>query len=101
MAGALSRLQKAMASGVAPTPFIGAGFSSAATGGAECASWSGLLLDGIKACERMVSPLPQGWALRMKEQLDNADAVTYVAAADEITRRLRAVRQGREFATWI
>jgi SOS-response transcriptional repressor LexA len=86
------------------TPFVGAGFSSAATvatAGAEYASWQGLLLDGIKVCERYCAPMPSGWSERMKEQLDNADAITYLAVADDVIRRLSAVHQGREFGSWL
>jgi SOS-response transcriptional repressor LexA len=102
MTEAPARLQDAMSDRKArPTPFVGAGFSSAATNGAAHASWRGLLLEGIKVCGRVGSPMPPGWASRMKDQLDNADAFTYIAVADEITRRLRAVRDGREFATWL
>jgi len=103
---ALVRLREAVANrnddeGPTLTPFVGAGFSSAATGNAEHASWSGLLLDGIKVCERLCVPMPSGWSERMKEQLDNADTITYLAVADEITRRLSAVRQGVEFGSWL
>jgi SOS-response transcriptional repressor LexA len=104
MTEALVRLREAVANrneGPTLTPFVGAGFSSAATSGAEHASWSGLLLDGIKVCERLCVPTPSGWSERMKEQLDNADTITYLAVADEVTRRLSAVRQGQEFGFWL
>jgi SOS-response transcriptional repressor LexA len=100
MTEALARLREAMTGKTRLTPFVGAGFSSAATSGAAHASWRGLLLDGIKVCERVNAPMPSGWAGRMKDQLDNADAFTYIAAADDITRRLRAVREGQEFGSW-
>jgi SOS-response transcriptional repressor LexA len=45
--------------------------------------------------------MPPGWPDRMREQLDNADVYTYISVADEVTRRLRAVRGGREFGTWL
>jgi hypothetical protein len=101
MTEALDRLREAMAQKPLPTPFVGSGLSSAATGGAAHASWRGLIADGIKVCERVVSPLPPGWASRMRDQLDNSDVISYIAAADEITRRLRVVRGGREFGYWI
>jgi hypothetical protein len=97
---ALGRLREAVRQ-KALTPFVGAGFSSAATGNAPCASWRGLLLDGIEVCEQVVSPLPQGWADRMKDHLDNADMFTYVAVADDITWRVRAIHEGRDFHSWI
>ena len=34
----------------------------AVTGGAAEASWTGLLKDGIRECERIAWPLPPGWA---------------------------------------
>ena len=104
MTEALNRLQEAVAGKDYPpplTPFVGTGFSLAATGGADHASWRGLLLEGIKVCQRVGSPMPQGWPDRMREQLENADVFTYIAVADEITRRLGAVRRGREFGTWL
>src|SRR5208282_731665 len=104
MTEALDRLREAVAGKDHPpllTPFVGTGFSLAATGGADHASWRGLLLEGIKVCQRVGSPMPPGWPDRMREQLDNADVFTYIAVADEVTRRLDAVRGGREFGTWL
>jgi SOS-response transcriptional repressor LexA len=101
MAGVLARLREAMTEEVAPVPFAGTGISVAVTGGAQHAGWRGLLLDGIEACRRVVSPLPAGWADRMKDQLDHGDLVTCTTAAEEIAQRLRTVREGREFGTWI
>ena len=37
----------------------------------------------------------------MRDQLNNGDVISYIAAGDEVTRRLRAVRGGREFGHWI
>src|SRR6266571_3003963 len=88
---ALARLREAMASNARPTPFIGAGVASAVTGGAACASWHGLLLDGIEQCRQRV-PVPPGWANRIRE---------YLASADEIRRRLEARAEGRDFGSWL
>lgn len=104
MTEALDRLRAAVAKKQGPpplTPFVGTGFSLAATGGADHASWRGLLLEGIKVCRRVGAPMPTGWPDRMREQLDNADVYTYLAVADEITRRLRSVRGGIEVASWL
>ena len=98
---ALERLRRARTAKAPPIPFVGAGLSSAVTNGVVQASWRGLLLDGIDLCERVISPLPRGWAGRTKDQLDNADAITYLAVADEIQRRLRAVGGTREVDSWI
>jgi hypothetical protein len=101
MSLALDRLREAMASEPPLTPFVGAGLSLAATEGAAYASWRGLLSHGIEICEQVVSPLPPGWAGRMKDQLNNADVFAYVAVANEIAPRLRASRGGREFSSWM
>ena len=101
MADALDRLCAAMTSKSPPTPLVGAGLSVAVTNGAAQASRLGLLLDGIQVCERVVSPLPPGWAGSMKSRLRNADLFTYLAVADEVARRLRAVHEGEEFDSWI
>jgi SIR2-like domain/Peptidase S24-like len=97
---ALDRLRAAMASDARPTPFVGAGVASAVTGGAACASWHGLLLDGIEQCRQSV-PVPSGWANRMREHLASADAISYMAVADEIRRRLEARAEGRDFGSWL
>jgi hypothetical protein len=98
---ALGRLQAAMASeDVRPVPFVGSGVASAVTGGAPCASWSGLLLDGIEQCRQRVS-VPSGWAERMRKHLASADAISYMAVADEVRRRLEARAEGRDFASWL
>ena len=67
MAGgdSLTRLRTALASDLPPAPFVGAGFSVAVTGSMAEASWTGLLKDGIRECERVVSSLPPGWAGRV------------------------------------
>jgi hypothetical protein len=101
MTEALDRLREAMEGMSPPTPFVGAGLSLAATGGATHASWRGLIADGIEVCERVVSPLPPGWAGRMRDELTYGDVISFIAVADEVTRRLRAVRGGREFGYWI
>jgi SOS-response transcriptional repressor LexA len=101
MTEALNRLRNAVGDDPPLTPFVGAGVSMFATNGAESASWHGLLLSGIEICRRVFSPLPPGWAARMRGQLDNADVFTYLAVADEISRRLHEVWEGREFDAWI
>ena len=98
---ALDRLREAMVSKSPPTPFVGAGLSLAITNGVAFASRRDLLLSGIEVCERVGLPLPSGWAGHMKDLLNDADVITYVVVADEITRRLRAVRGGKEFDSWI
>lgn len=105
---ALKRLRKAVAESKAMpingplrlTPFVGAGVTSAVTGGAACASWRGLLENGIDRCEQLV-PVPTGWADRMRANLATADAISYMAVADEVKRRLKRRAEGRDFASWL
>lgn len=100
MDNALDELRAAMDSRLGPTPFVGTGLSLAISGQPQ-ASWRGLLLDGVEVCRQRVSPLPHGWADRMKDELDNADVFSYLAAADQIVRRLRAIEDGKVFDSWI
>ena len=100
MTEALDRLRKAIDKRRL-TPFVGAGFSMAATNNAAHAGWRGLLLEGIEVSERIVAPLPQGWASRLTDQLENADAYDYVAVAENIASRLRAVRNSLDFNGWL
>jgi hypothetical protein len=58
-----------------------------------------LLLDGIEQCRQSV-PLPPGWANRMREHLASADAISCMAVADEIRRRLEARAKGH-FGSWL
>ena len=92
---ALDRLYEAMAedSPVSQlTPFVGSGVSVAATGGNPHASWSGLLLDGIEVCERLIPGLPFGWADQRKGLLVSADMHSFIALAEDIGPRLREIR---------
>jgi SOS-response transcriptional repressor LexA len=97
----LTRLRDALASNLPPAPFVGAGFSVAVTGGMAEASWIGLLKDGIRECERVVSSLPAGWAGQMRDQLENTDTVNCIGIADQIVRRLREVGGGTGYDSWI
>lgn len=96
----LTRLREALASKLPPAPFVGAGFSVAVTGNAQ-ASWTGLLKDGIKECERVVPLLPPGWAGQMRDQLENADMINCVGIADQVVWRLRDVGGGTGYDSWI
>jgi len=87
---ALERLREAMKAEHPPVPFVGAGLSMAITKNKPTASWTGLLRDGIKECEREVAELPPGWANTMNALLDHSDAIQYISVADQIRRRLYA-----------
>jgi SOS-response transcriptional repressor LexA len=95
------RLHEAMADDPRPTPFVGAGFSAAVTGGAECATWKGLLESGIDVCQRQCPDFPEGRGAWLKQGLEETDADGYLTVADEINRRLRPIGGGREFASWL
>jgi hypothetical protein len=100
MDNALDELRAAMDSKTRLTPFVGTGLSLAISGQPQ-ASWRGLLLDGVEVCRQRVSPLPRGWVERMKDELDSADVFSYLAVADQIARRLRAIEDGKVFDSWI
>ncbi|MGH7868514.1 MAG: SIR2 family NAD-dependent protein deacylase, partial [Candidatus Dormibacteraceae bacterium] len=98
---ALAQLQKALQTELPPVPFVGAGLSVAVTGGAAQASWVGLLEDGVKECERVISPLPQGWGSQMRDQLEHADMINCITVAEQIVMRLHRVDGGSGFSLWI
>src|ERR1700728_4269146 len=97
----LTRLRAAMAGKPAPVPFVGAGFSSAVTGGEPCATWRGLLLDGIGVCAEKAPGLPDGWADNREAMLNEGTADSYILVADEIRKHLGPVRDGWEFRSWL
>lgn len=100
MIQAYDRLLEALADPTL-TPFVGAGLSAAATGGEQCATWHGLLLDGVETCVREVADLPDGWAATKTKDLDSGDMVSYLSVAEDISLRLRNFHEGREFDSWI
>jgi hypothetical protein len=80
---------------------VGAGVSVAATGGAACASWTGLLKHGVARCEALVShSLPTGWAKRLEQEIESGDIDDLVGAAEKISRKLQAP-DGPEFRRWL
>jgi SOS-response transcriptional repressor LexA len=98
---ALERLREAMKADHPPVPFVGAGLSMAITKNKPTASWTGLLRDGIKECEREVSQLPPEWANSMNALLDHSDVIQYISVADQIRRRLYAAGGERRFDSWL
>lgn len=97
---ARDRLRKAL-KGTTLTPFVGAGLSAAVTGGKPCATWRGLLLEGLEVCQREDSSLRDDWAAGKKNDLDRGDMASYLSVAEEISYRLRNLHEGREFDSWI
>src|SRR5262249_20283337 len=96
-----SRLRAALRADEQLTPFVGAGLSSALTGDALCATWRGLLTDGVDTCKRWVEEAPDEWAEDMKKRLKRHDKHSLLSAADEVSSRLREPHEGREFKSWI
>jgi SIR2-like domain len=78
---------------------VGAGVSMGATGGAETASWVGLLRDGIKRCEHFGAP-PKGWGDRQREALEHGDLDDLLGVASQIENRLDAP-DGGEYSAWL
>lgn len=96
-----SRLREALRAGERLTPFVGAGLSSAMTDEAPCATWRGLLSEGIDTCKRWVREEPEEWAEDLKKQLKRRDKHSLLSVGDEVSRRLREPHEGREFKSWI
>jgi SOS-response transcriptional repressor LexA len=93
------QLREAIRNG-ALTPFVGAGLSSAVTGNVPCATWQGLLLDGVDACKEGDPRLPAHWADTMKKLL-TGDMNDVLSVGDQISRRLRGRLEGRAFKSWM
>jgi SOS-response transcriptional repressor LexA len=95
------RLREAMAGDPRPTPFVGAGFSAAVTGSAECATWLGLLNNGIDRCKRAGMPdFTDEVAEALRTLLKGNNINGFITVADDISRRLRNQR-GKIFGSWI
>ncbi len=79
---------------------VGAGVSISSTDNAPCASWTGLLHDGVKRCSDVLTNLPNGWDKRAKEDIDSGDLDGMLASAEKISSRLGAPTGG-EYRTWL
>lgn len=77
---------------------VGAGVSIGATANAPCASWVGLLDDGIRRCEALFgSSLRPGWSNARRDCLQSGDVEEMLSTAELITRTL-----GKgEFSRWL
>jgi hypothetical protein len=78
----------------------GAGVSVAATGGDCLASWTGLLRHGVERCGEVAGSLPEGWAERIRAEIDSGDHDELLSAAEKISRELGAPC-GPEYARWL
>jgi hypothetical protein len=77
---------------------VGSGISIGATGNQPCASWSGLLRNGIERCERDL-PLDAQWGDRQRQALDEGDLIEWLGVAEQIERRLKSA--GGAFSAWL
>ncbi len=79
---------------------VGTGVSTGASGGAELASWRGLLEHGIGRCEAVGDPRPPtDWADTMGRLLDG-DLTNWLSVAEEVAQRLGAP-DGAEYGRWL
>lgn len=79
---------------------VGAGVSISSTRNAPCASWTGLLRDGVKRCTDLLPNLPAGWDKRALEDIDSGDLDGLLASAEKISSKLGAP-QGGEYSRWL
>jgi SOS-response transcriptional repressor LexA len=96
----LDRLYKAL-DGHVLTPFVGAGFSAAVSGDNPCATWHGLLRNGIGVCANEVSEPWEGWAEAKEAELEKGGADTLLPIAENIRILFRKGGTDKEFKSWI
>ncbi len=82
----MSGLDRLLANRHDLTPFVGTGATMAVLPDNPHASWDGLLEDGLRRCEEL--GLSTEWAESTAARLRSGDLITYLAVADEISRRL-------------
>lgn len=92
-------LRQAIHSGQAVV-IVGAGVSIGATKGHPCASWQGLLKNGVQRCVDVAQPLPTNWENRVTAEIDSGDLDDLLSAAEKITQKLGGKR-GAEFSRWL
>ncbi len=79
---------------------VGAGVSVQASGGAECASWSGLLRHAARQCAEVHPELKEGWLGRVVEEIASGDTDDLLSAAEKVTAKLGG-RAGGEYRRWL
>lgn len=78
---------------------VGAGVSIGATGNEKCASWTGLLHDGVNRCVAL-DFLKSDLAPGLRTQIDSGDLDLLLAAAETIATKLSAPKGG-EYRRWL
>lgn len=73
------------------TPFVGTGATIAALPDSPVARWDGLLEHGIRRCAELGKS--EEWAVSTTARLRTGDLITYLAVADEVSRRLDKFKQ--------
>jgi hypothetical protein len=96
----LDRLYKVL-DDPALTPFVGAGFSAAVSDDNPCATWRGLLRNGVGVCVKEFSEPWEGWAKAKEKELEVGDEKTLLSVAEDISLRLHGQGENREFKSWI
>ena len=61
---------------------VGAGVSIYSTGNAKCASWTGLLDDGVERCAALIPGLPSDWAQRTRGDIASGDLDDLLSGAE-------------------
>jgi hypothetical protein len=79
---------------------VGAGGSVASTRNAPVASWTGLLEHGVIRCVEVAQVPDNDWADRTLAQIRSGDVLDMVAAAENISRRLRQSHKGA-YSKWL
>jgi hypothetical protein len=80
--------------------FVGTGVSQGAAQ-TPLAGWKGFLETGIRVCETTLSAsLPERWAQRQREALEQGDLDEWLNTAESISVKLRAPLGG-EFRRWL
>ncbi len=78
---------------------VGAGVSIGATKGQKCASWTGLLHDGVDRCVEL-GRLQATLASLLREQINSGELDMLLSAAEVISGRLGAPNDG-EYRRWL
>ncbi len=94
----ITGLKKEIAAGNAVF-IVGAGVAIGASGNHPCASWTGLLHDGVDRCVT-VRGLRKELADMLHAQIDSGDLDLLLAAAEAVSSKLGAP-DGSEYSTWL
>jgi formylglycine-generating enzyme required for sulfatase activity len=97
---AVNELRRQLAKGQVVV-VVGAGYSIAATDGAELASWTGLLSDGLEQCSEYGRPPLRDEALLLSQELVSTGTVDMMLAAASIIEARLGAPGGAEWRRWL